>query len=300
VFLPVIVNDYTPEWRLAPGLTDRVYALGVLQNGQSHEWRTYAGSGSKGVYISASGKEFEHSGLSDRFVPSLLVTKSPSEAVYAGTFLHGVFRTTDGGQTWPPFNDGLPPDSIIWALDMAAGPRLLAAADTAGIYYRNLPGTEWKRPADNITVALSLRTHPTITTTVYAGGEDGLYTSTDRGQTWGDKEDTSPCPRNIWAIAVVGENLYIGADDGLCYRPLAGGAWKSVQGIASTVYALTTYGNNKIAVGTAEQGVWQGSASTFEKMNGGLPDDVVVYALIQRVNGILLAGTDRGVYLMHH
>jgi len=46
---------------------------------------------------------------SDNFIRSLAIDPTTPMTVYVGTSSSGVFKTEDGGATWSPVNNGLPP-----------------------------------------------------------------------------------------------------------------------------------------------------------------------------------------------
>jgi ligand-binding sensor domain-containing protein len=228
-------------------------------------------------------------------VYALLV--SSTNEIYAGTYYQGVWKSTDGGSSWVNHNGNLPAGIGILAMDLARPQpghplRPVIATDNGGIYYWN--GTTWAHPVQNIgNLGWSLRTDPADETVMYAGTPDGLYRSTNGGESWSPIEISSDCRPNIWAIAVVSSTLYIGSDRGLCYRD--GTTWQRVSTITSAVRALTPV-RDQVLVGTAGQGIWKGGINSWSEVNAGLgPSYPTVYALLYHQLK-LWAGTSKGLY----
>jgi photosystem II stability/assembly factor-like uncharacterized protein len=102
----------------------------------------------------------------------------------------GVLRTTDGGQTWTPVNEGLE-NLYIGSLFMhpenpqilLAGAGNLVYAEGDGVYLTTDGGEHWERvlEARIITSVEFSESDPNI---AYAGGQDTFYRSDDGGWTW--------------------------------------------------------------------------------------------------------------------
>ena len=118
----------------------------------------------------------------------------------------GLFKTTDGGQTWRPVVDGLDAHTVLglW-LDRAA-PATVVAATTAGLYRTTSAGTSWTREA-----AGSYRRLVSSGSTLYAGGDSGLEVSTNDGATW------TPVPGagQVTALGAGGGTVVVGEFDGV-------------------------------------------------------------------------------------
>jgi photosystem II stability/assembly factor-like uncharacterized protein len=57
-----------------------------------------------------------NTGLTDTDVRPLLIDPSNPDVLFAGTEGGGVCRSTNGGRTWTPFNDGMPPKIHVYSL----------------------------------------------------------------------------------------------------------------------------------------------------------------------------------------
>src|SRR5256885_12644618 len=93
-----------------------------------------------------------------------------SQALYAGTFDGGVFRSGDGGQTWRPISRALPNDSIRGIVTNERG---LFVATGRGIFKSLNQGRQWT-PLNHGLTELSVQ--------VLIVSDDGsLYAGTSSG-----------------------------------------------------------------------------------------------------------------------
>lgn len=103
---------------------------------------------------------------------SLWATRRPPWAVYAPTNLPGggLYKSTDGGDTWKQLTGGLPTDDFLGKIGIAVSPsnpnRVWAVVDDSG----TAVPVGFRGPA-----------HPDATAAIKSGG---VYTSDDAGATW--------------------------------------------------------------------------------------------------------------------
>ena len=109
----------------------------------------YAGNGYGAFRSVDGGATWERTGLSRLNVEALVVDPAQAHTLYAGTWGGaGVYRSTDAGSTWMPFDDGLPA-GVTGGLSLASGVgslalspdgrRLLAGTLGSGVVARALP-----------------------------------------------------------------------------------------------------------------------------------------------------------------
>src|SRR5262249_10805867 len=101
------------------------------------------------------------------------------ETIYTGSEGAGVRKSTDGGETWLPKNNGLP-DSIYSMVLDPMHPQTLYA--TGGGIFKSMNGGEnWDLTSG---AGSPLVLDPSDPQTIYAGATGGLSKSTDGGATW--------------------------------------------------------------------------------------------------------------------
>ncbi len=132
----------------------------------------------------------------------------------------GVIRSTDLGETWKPFNNGLP---NLYVLSLAvSGSNLYVSTINRGLFRSTDSGSSWIAvnqglPDDNIgNIASSGRNLFILT-------DSGVYLSTDDGEIWtpvnlGLAKDSTL----VSSLAIGGEYVFVGTEyAGVWRRPLA-------------------------------------------------------------------------------
>ncbi len=176
------------DWNEANnGLTDtNVYALAIDPPDADHpvcghfgrrriqEHEPWRGSGAKlimGWRISI-------------FIPWRLMRRT-SNTLYAGTDSGGVFKTTNGGQSWTEANSGLGKKNVhILAIDPQTPTTLYAGTLDGGVFKSMNGGGSWRAVNTGLTnkVAYTLAIDPLTPATLYAGiWSDGVFKSMDGG-----------------------------------------------------------------------------------------------------------------------
>ena len=128
----------------------------------------------------------------------------------------GVFRSTDGGESWEEVYEGLRGTIAPWVAvspTYASDRTLFAGRGNGGVYRSNDGGDSWRKASRGFPrfedigeccgyyPAFSLEFSPAYATdrTVYLGSSDGVFRSTDGGDTWqGVVEGLS----DTWIIAI--------------------------------------------------------------------------------------------------
>lgn len=187
----------------------------------------------------------------------------------------GLFRSTDGGVTWQPFNTGLTDRSLV---AVAFAPQ-------------NQPDTQ----------------------RVYAASEGGrLYTSTDGGATWRECEGwaglgvaTTLVPSPNFAVDLT---LFASAEEGVFRSQDGGQSWESALfGLHDLdvlcIACAPDYATSEVVwAGTANGGFYRSrnSARSWRDAGVGLPDDAMTCILVSpayAVDQTLYVGTEAsGLY----
>ncbi len=183
-----------------------------------------------GVYRSSGGgRAWKHVGMAGLPVQALAASADfdQSGVVLAGSEGAGLFRTTDGGQTWEPAGDALGREVSINALARMTAPDIevfIAATDNGDMWRSEDLGVSWTRTYENGEPVLTLAVTPDGKQIWAGASERGALASHDLGLTW--MPDETLC---AW-----GFRRLLGQDDGavLAWSP-TGGVWRSADGGAS-------------------------------------------------------------------
>ncbi|MBU1879525.1 MAG: hypothetical protein KJ734_11290, partial [Chloroflexi bacterium] len=139
----------------------------------------YAGTGD-GVYKTTNtGEAWSHQRVnpsptgSDYFVYSLAIDPITPTIIYAGTQQHGVYRSTDAGDTWADFSQGLTGEALqVNALTVDANHMVFAGVgeSSGGIYERRVISATWQNDVTaGVQPAFALLVNPITPTIVLAG-----------------------------------------------------------------------------------------------------------------------------------
>ncbi|MBI4295656.1 MAG: hypothetical protein HY667_00920 [Chloroflexi bacterium] len=155
-------------------------------------------------------------------------TISPeTHGLYAFVVGHGLFHSSDGGRIWAMVSTQLPTDVVDIAAN-GGNPELLYAVSLRMGVLRSTDGGQHWVPVSALgsgavaAVEVDLRAPKTV----YAGGQSGLYTSTDAGDSW----TRLAFPRNSVTVLASSPSqpglllaIVAHGDEGFVYRSEDGG-----------------------------------------------------------------------------
>jgi len=117
----------------------------------------------------------------------LAIDPQLSSTLYATILGAGIFKSVDGGSTWSAAQTGIPPSVRMSVLALAIDPQtpmtLYAGTNGDNLFKTTDGGNFWTRSGPVNTQALAI--DPQTPTTIYAGTDRDLFKSTDGGVTWG-------------------------------------------------------------------------------------------------------------------
>jgi photosystem II stability/assembly factor-like uncharacterized protein len=213
---------------------------------------------------------------------SALITSG--DTIFAGGV--GMYWSTDNGNTWDTITNGLPANSLIYALVKKAD-TIFAGCDSS-IYISSDNGNNWILASTGLgsalVVALAIKGD-----TVFAGTSgDGVYWTINSGQLW-TNANNGLTSYHIGTIIVNGSNIFAGTGDGVFISSNNGQMWATTGFPDSIpVYVLSTDGDN-IFAGTIGHGVYLSSDNGITWTSAGITNGVVT-ALTANDN-FVFAGT---------
>ncbi|NLS79169.1 MAG: hypothetical protein GXY76_18110 [Chloroflexi bacterium] len=172
-----------------------------------------------------------------------------AQIVYVGTRDAGVFKTTDGGQTWQPAREGLTFYPIRCLLINPRHPETLyAGTDNDGVWKSTNGGQSWANAGNGLNLTLivfSLAMDPQDSRTLYAAMAGGvgldvghIYKTQDAGANWALADTGIPLHagsyiNGVFSLALDPANprtVYAGTNYRGVFRSLDGGAtWAALS-----------------------------------------------------------------------
>ena len=240
---------------------------------------------------------------------SVAIDPQNPDVIYAGTW-HLPWKTSDGGKTWESIKKGIVDDSDVFSIIIdPRNPAVVYASACSGIYksenggalFHKVQGMPFSARRTRV-----LRMDPADSNIVYAGTTEGLWKTTDGGKTF--KRMTAP---NVVVNGILvdprhSDHLLLATDRGgiLLSSDAAVSFSASNRGFTHRQVTSLLLDRNDINVLYAglindkEFGgvfVSRDSGQHWQQMSAGL-DGRDVFSLRQTESGVLIAGTNRGVF----
>ena len=214
-----------------------------------------------------------------------MITIAASNGIYEGNEESGGWRRLDS------------PNSEISSLAFGDGMML---AGTASGLWNKVGGLGWARVESQGSRALVTRLRGSGSR-LFACTEGGLQESTDWGQHWLDSYNLAGA--DVRDVASAGKREFAATGKGLFERASGGSDWKP-SGPARGLGQLEFTESMWVAAGQMELGSEQVPSLSISTDEGGkwsevsLPADAHVWRSVKRVDGVLYAATDAGVFRM--
>jgi photosystem II stability/assembly factor-like uncharacterized protein len=246
-----------------------------------------------------------------RNIESIAIDPKDPNVIYAGTW-HLAWKTSDGGATWHHITKGMIDDSDVFSIIVdPSNPEVVYASACSGIYKSNLAGELFQKiqgiPFSARRTRI-LKQDPADPNVVYAGTTQGLWKTVDAGKTWKQMSNSETVVNDVLVDPRNSSHLLVATD--------RGGVMASSDGASSFVSSnhgythrqVTTILADKNAPGTILVGVandreWGGVFSIrvdgqqWQQRSTGLGGRDV-FVLKQAANGALIAGTNRGIFIL--
>jgi photosystem II stability/assembly factor-like uncharacterized protein len=236
-------------------------------------------------------------------ISTLEVDPERPNVLYAGTHGAGVFRSADAGRTWQRSSDGLPPDTLVLALELAPSrpSTLYLEAHAGSALYRSTDGARSWQALPPINAGISdVDVDPTRADSVYVATHEGLLRSTNGGSSW-TKVGSLQSPSRL-AIAPSAPQVLYAEDGGRVLRSADGGATWAQQSTWTEgfdAFAVDPRDPNTVYVSTADSVYRSSDAGVhWTRIRSGGPGvEIFVLAIDARDSRRLFVGGLRtGVY----
>jgi len=249
-------------------------------------------------------------------IDALAVDPLDPLTVYAGApdSGGGVFKTSDGGQTWEPERNGMPlgVSVLSLAVDPSRHTTVYAGTFALGIFKSTDGGASWSQRQQGLNPdnqILGLAVLPGSPDTVLASSERGVYRSLDGGATWALTNQGLPSPPEppgptVRALVASPTAAYATVVSNGVFKSLNGGAsWSAVnRGLpaGADVVALAASQHDGTVYAATLYGVFRSldAGAHWAAANGGLPSSLVIHALAvdPGLPATVFAATNGGVF----
>ena len=207
-------------------------------------------------------------------VPALVADPTNPQVVYAAAQYAGVFRSTDGGQTWTTIDTGLPARWITGlAIDPTSPSTLYASTYSTFVAKSTDRGDHWVsqdivNPTSAYEEAYAIAVDPQAPSTVYAATLAGVWRTDDGGCSWNAAANEG-LPPGQFGITSLGVSP---ADGRILFANMQGhGLFRSIDGgdqWTSVLFAPLAQNVSQVAVNPADPLVAWAAANSFNEITG--------------------------------
>ena len=303
--------DGGANWQTLPAMHGKSIRAMAMYKGDS---RVLVAGALDGVYRSKDGGDSWQRLSPANFgeiknIESIAVDPKDPNTVYAGTW-HLAWKTSDGGANWQHINKGMIDDSDVFSVIVDhENPSIVFASACSGIYksetagnlFSKIPGIPFSARRTRV-----LRQDPTNENIVYAGTTEGLWKTTDLGKKWKRVTSSEVVVNDVLVDPRDSNHVLLATDRSGVMASMDGAmSWSSSNKGYAHRYVSSILADNKDAntlyVGVVNDREYGGvfyshdAGQHWQQKAVGL-DGKDVFALKQAANGMLLAGTNHGVY----
>jgi photosystem II stability/assembly factor-like uncharacterized protein len=242
-------------------------------------------------------------------VESIAVDPKDPDTVYAGTW-HLAWKTSDGGANWQHINKGMIDDSDVFSVIVDHdNPSVVFASACSGIYKSETAGNLFAK-IQGIPFSARrtrvLKQDPTNENIVYAGTTEGLWKSTDLGKVWKRVSNPEVVVNDVMIDPRDSNRVLLATDrSGVMASTDGASNWTTSNKGYAHRYVSAIQADNKDAstlyVGVVNDREYGGvfyshdaGQHWLQKAAGLGGKDV--FALKQASSGMLVAGTNHGMF----
>jgi photosystem II stability/assembly factor-like uncharacterized protein len=307
-------DDAGKTWESIPAMHGKSIRAMALAASDS---RTMVVGALDGVFRSTDGgknwQKISSSSSDIHNIESIAIDPKDTNVVYAGTW-HLAWKTDDGGANWRHISKGMIEDSDVFSIIVdSTNPSVVFASACSGIYKSQSAGDSFQKiqgiPFSARRTRI-LKQDPTNSAVVYAGTTEGLWKTADAGKTWTRVtnpdvvvNDVMVDPRNSQRVMLATDRAGVLASDDGAHTFLTTNHGYTHRYVTSILADKSD--PNTLFVGVVNDrelgGVFvshDGGQHWTQKSKG--LDGRDVFTMKQASNGELVAGTNRGMFMLAH
>jgi photosystem II stability/assembly factor-like uncharacterized protein len=307
-------EDSGATWETMPAMHGKsIRALAI----SASDSKTLVAGAVDGVFRSSDGgkswQKISASNSDIHSIESIAIDPKDPNVVYAGTW-HLAWKTDDGGATWHHISKGMIEDSDVFSIIVdSTNPSVVFASACSGIYKSQSAGESFQK-IQGIPFSARrtrvLKQDPSNPAIVYAGTTEGLWKTIDAGKTWSRVTDSDVVvndvmvdPRNSLRVMLATDRAGVLASDDGAHTFLTTNHGYTHRYVTAILADKTD--PNTMYVGVVNDrelgGVFvsHDAGQHWIQNSKGL-DGRDVFTLKQTSNGELVAGTNRGMFILAH
>jgi photosystem II stability/assembly factor-like uncharacterized protein len=307
-------DDSGATWQTTPAMHGKsIRALAI----SASDTKTLVAGAVDGVFRSSDGgkswQKISASNSDIHSIESIAIDPKDPNAIYAGTW-HLAWKTDDGGANWHHISKGMIEDSDVFSIIVdSTNPSVVFASACSGIYKSQSAGESFQK-IQGIPFSARrtrvLKQDPTNAAIVYAGTTEGLWKTIDAGKTWNRVTDSDVVvndvmvdPRNSMRVMLAtdragvlastdGAHSFLTTNHGYTHRYVT--SILADKNDPNTIFVSVV--NDRELGGVF---VSHDAGQHWIQNSKGL-DGRDVFTLKQTSNGELVAGTNRGMFMLAH
>jgi photosystem II stability/assembly factor-like uncharacterized protein len=308
-------RDGGKTWQTLPGMHNKSIRAMAMSASDSNVLVT---GSLDGVFRSKDGgdtwermSQASHAEIKN--IESIAIDPKDPNVVYAGTW-HLAWKTADGGANWQHINKGMIDDSDVFSIIVDhSNPANVFASACSGIYKSVTAGDQFQKIQGIPFSARRTRVlhqDPTDPNIVYAGTTEGLWKTTDLGKTWKRVSNPEIVVNDVLVDPRNSQHVLLATDrSGVLASNDGTSTWSASNHGYTHRYVTAIVADQKdantIYVGVVNDREWggvfyshDGGQHWLQKSSGLGGKDV--FTLKQASSGALVAGTNRGAYILEH
>jgi photosystem II stability/assembly factor-like uncharacterized protein len=305
-------DDSGATWQTTPAMHGKsIRALAI----SASDTKTLVAGAVDGVFRSTDGgkswQKISASNSDIHSIESIAIDPKDPNAIYAGTW-HLAWKTDDGGANWHHISKGMIEDSDVFSIIVdSTNPSVVFASACSGIYKSQSAGESFQK-IQGIPFSARrtrvLKQDPTNSAIVYAGTTEGLWKTIDAGKTWNrvtDPEvvvnDVMIDPRNSMRVMLATDRAGVLASTDGAHSFLTTNHGYTHRYVTSILADKNDPNTMFVSVVNDRElgGVFvsHDAGQHWIQNSKGL-DGRDVFTLKQASNGELVAGTNRGMFIL--
>jgi photosystem II stability/assembly factor-like uncharacterized protein len=263
-------TDFGTTWQ---DLSSSLPQLPVSVSAASHETRfiMYASGEGIGLQVSAdSGKTWRPA---DKNLGGARIRAIRSDRIGNSVFAasgHTILQFEPSSKKWVPVSTGLKGDEVYSLSVDPDSSSVLLASTPYGVFKTSDGGALWRQTSRKLSmIPLFLESHPWIPTRLYASGAQGIFVSTDKGNSWAQSKPIES-PYTVRSLTFTPTNagvIYGASSEGVLTTENGGFTWQPSRfGLTSLdIVAITLDADDPMT-----SYAWNPNGLCFRSTNGGL------------------------------